>query len=102
MSFSTYRCQVDIVWGVSKRLMQGSLVVITPAKDMFATQAIVGVVAARSETLIEKDPPEVEIFCEYDNVLDPSVEYLLIEERSTYFEAHRNNMLALQRMAVEK
>ena len=80
-----------IRWNQSKRLIAGSLVVLTPTKDMFKTKCIVATVAARPLDLIEEEPPKLDLFlaCPEDLDLDPSIEYTMIENRTSFFEAVR-------------
>lgn len=102
MSFSTDRSRVHINWKTSKRLSTGSLIAITPAKDMFRSHIIAAVVAARPLSLIDEKIPQFDVFICYDAVFDPLVEYVIVEETSAFFEAQRHNLLALQRMTQEE
>jgi helicase required for RNAi-mediated heterochromatin assembly 1 len=103
VTFSTFRAQKKILWEQSKRLISGSLVVLTPASDMFKSKAIVATVAARQLATLHEDPPEIDLFIARaeDLEIDPAMKFVMVEERSAYFEAHKHTLLALQKMAVE-
>jgi helicase required for RNAi-mediated heterochromatin assembly 1 len=103
VTFSTFRAQKKILWEQSKRLISGSLVVLTPAADMFKSKAIVATVAARQLVTLNQDPPEIDIFIARadDLEIDPAMKFIMVEERSAYFEASRHTLLALQKMASE-
>jgi len=64
----------------------------------------VATVAARPIAGLEQNPPEVDLFFARpeDLELDPTREYIMIEERSGYYEAERHTLLALQHMSQEK
>lgn len=53
---------------------------------------------------VTKNPPEVDIFFAQseDFDFDPQQEWLMIEARSGYFEAHRHTMTALQKLSRER
>jgi helicase required for RNAi-mediated heterochromatin assembly 1 len=53
--------------------------------------------------LTEKGPSKIDIFFPRpeETIFDPAVEYVILEETSSFFEAQRHNMLALQRMTKE-
>lgn len=104
VTFSTFRAQKKILWEQSKRLISGSLVVLTPASDMFKTKAIVATVAARPLAALTQDPPEIDLFVARagDLEIDPAMKFVMVEERSGYYEAERHTLLALQKMATEK
>lgn len=91
------------MWEQSKRLVSGTLVVLTPKHDMFKTTAIVATVAARSQTGVQLDPPEIDLFIARAEELeiDPAKEWVMVENRSSYFEANRHTLLALQKMMGE-
>lgn len=103
VTFSTFRAQKKIIWEQSKRLISGSLVVLTPASDMFQNKAIVATVAARPLALVNHDSPELDLFiaCASDLEIDPAMKFVMVEERSGYFEAERHTLLALQKIATE-
>lgn len=103
ITFSLGRVGRNIRWGQSRRLMSGSLVALTTKDDMFKSICKVAVVAARPLDGLRLNPPRIDLFfaspCELE--LDPDTEWLMIEERSSFFEAQRHIMTALQKMAVE-
>ena len=103
VTFSTFRAQKKILWEQSKRLISGSLVVLTPVADMFQSKAIVATVAARQLATLNQDQPEIDLFiaCAEDLEIDPAMKFVMVEERSAYFEADRHTLLALQKMAEQ-
>ena len=103
VTFSLIRCGKKIIWEQSKRLISGSLVVLTPSNDMFSTKAIVATVAARPLTGLQQNPPEIDLFFARPEELqvDPAVEYVMIEDRGGLFEADRHTLTALQHMMKE-
>jgi helicase required for RNAi-mediated heterochromatin assembly 1 len=58
---------------------------------MFRTTCIVAVVAARPMDLIQEEPPKLDLFFakSEDIDIDPSIEYTMVEERTSFFEAVR-------------
>lgn len=102
ITFSLRRTGKQIAWEQSKRLITGSLVVLTPAEDMFQEKAIVAVVAARPLAGLEQNPPEIDLFIHsYELEIDPSSEYVMIEDRGGLYEANRHTLSALQHMMGE-
>ncbi|EME45071.1 hypothetical protein DOTSEDRAFT_52452 [Dothistroma septosporum NZE10] len=103
VTFSLARCGKKILWEQSKRLISGSLVVLTPADDMFKTKAIVATVAARPLAGLQQNPPDIDLFFARPEELeiDPAVEYVMIEDRGGFFEADRHTLIALQHMMKE-
>lgn len=82
ITFSLLRTGKQIIWEQSKRLITGSLVVLTPVDDMFQEKAIVAVIAARPLAGLEQNPPEIDIFFLSEELeVDPSSEYIMIEDR---------------------
>lgn len=57
--------------------------------------------AARPLANLEKQRPEIDVFIPSHQLLDPAVDYTMVEEGSSYFEAQRYSLLALQQMAKE-
>lgn len=104
MCFSTFRAGVKIDWNTSKRLKAGSLIALSPASDKFKKFIVIAVVAARPVFLLTQGIPMIDIFFPRaeETIFDPVEEYVMIEETSSFFEAQRHNMLALQRMSKEK
>jgi len=103
VSFSLARVGKNIPWAQSKRLMTGSLVALTPKSDMFRKICIVAVVAARPLDGLQKNPPELDLyFGRPDDLnLDLDIEWLMVEDRSSFFEAQRHTLVALQKMSQE-
>ncbi|KAI4725090.1 P-loop containing nucleoside triphosphate hydrolase protein [Aureobasidium sp. EXF-10728] len=103
MCFSTFRAGVRIDWNTSKRLKAGSLLAISPSSDKFQKQITIAVIGARPMELLNESPPKIDIFFPRpeETILDPAVEYIILEETSSFFEAQRHNMLSLQRMTKE-
>ncbi|KAF2768378.1 P-loop containing nucleoside triphosphate hydrolase protein [Teratosphaeria nubilosa] len=102
-TFSLHRTGKKILWEQSKRLITGSLVVLTPAEDMFQKTAIVATVAARPLEGLAMNPPELDLFIARaeEMELDPAKEFVMVEERSGFYEADRHTLLALQHMMRE-
>lgn len=102
--FSLCRVGKRILWSQSKRLMTGSLVVLSPLKDMFNTKCVVATIAARPLSGIESNPPEIDIFVASmeDIFLDPTEEWIMVEDRGAYYEASRHTLQALQKMNTER
>ncbi|KAJ9645734.1 hypothetical protein H2199_002774 [Coniosporium tulheliwenetii] len=101
--FSLARSGKRVHWEQSKRLITGSLVVLTPADDLFETKCIVAVVAARPLVGLEQNPPEIDLFFARaeDLEIDPAKEWIMVEDRTAYYEAHRHTLLALQKLMRE-
>ncbi|KAI9882561.1 MAG: hypothetical protein M1823_005696 [Watsoniomyces obsoletus] len=101
--FSTRRAGKRIRWPQSKRLVPGTLVALTPTADMFQSQCIMAVVAARPVSGLQRIPPEVDIFFSKPSecVVDPTEEWVMVEAKSGYFESVRHTLVGLQRLARE-
>ena len=76
---------------------------MTPADDMFQKKAIVATVAARPLTGLQNNPPEIDLFVARaeDLEIDPAMEFVMVEERTGFYEADRHTLLALQKMMRE-
>ncbi|KAL8898231.1 MAG: hypothetical protein Q9192_002187 [Flavoplaca navasiana] len=61
VTFSLRRTGKKIIWEQSKRLIQGTLVALTPADDMFQTICKVAVVAARPLSGVQSNPPAIDV-----------------------------------------
>ncbi|KAI9664287.1 MAG: hypothetical protein M1829_005842 [Trizodia sp. TS-e1964] len=103
VTFTAARAGKRIAWSQSKRLVQGGIVALTPASDMFQTKCIVATIAARPLSGVEErsevdiffaDPAEIEI--------DPQEEFVMVESRTGYFEATRHTLRALQLLMTER
>ncbi|KAL9086291.1 MAG: hypothetical protein Q9165_007206 [Trypethelium subeluteriae] len=103
ITFVTYKAEKAIRWDMSKRLMTGSIVALSPSNDMFRRRCIVATVAARPPKGLELNPPELDLYL--SNCSDLNVEahqdYVMVEGRSGFYEAHRHTMTALQHMSKE-
>lgn len=103
ISFSIIRVGKNIRWDQSNRLISGSLVVLTPVDDMFKTKAIVATVAARPQAGLAQNPPEIDLLfgCTDDLEIDPALEYVMVEDRSGYYQADKHTLKALQHIMSE-
>ncbi|KAK6430439.1 hypothetical protein LTR95_013407 [Oleoguttula sp. CCFEE 5521] len=103
VNFSTYRAGKRILWEQSKRLITGSLVVLSTKSDKFRSKVIVATVASRAIAAITKNPPELDLFIAQteDCEIDPATSFIMLEERSSYFEADKHTLLALQKLRTE-
>lgn len=104
IQFSTKRAGKKIVWEYSKRLISGNVVALTPVDDGFRSKCVVAVVAARPlDGLKDNIAPEIDLYFARpeDADFDPQKEWLMVEAKSGYYEAHRHTMTALQKMASE-
>ncbi|KAJ5745331.1 ATP binding protein [Penicillium odoratum] len=101
--FSTKRAGKKIMWDHSSRLMAGSLVALSPARDSFSTKCAVATVAARPLDNVNKYPPEIDIYFARpkDIDIDFQQEWVMVEAKDSYFEASRYTLTALQKMAKE-
>ena len=84
-------------------MLPGTLVALTPTHDMFKTICRVAVVAARSLTGVQQNPPEVDIFFgdSGEIEIDPQQEWVMVESGTGYFEAQRHTLRSLQKIAGE-
>lgn len=103
VAFSLRRVKKHVRWDQSKRLITGSLVALSPADDAFHSNCILAVVAARPLSALEQNPPEIDLFFARaeDMEIDPMKKYIMVESRSSFFEASRHTLLALQHMMRE-
>jgi helicase required for RNAi-mediated heterochromatin assembly 1 len=103
ITFSTVRAGCKINWQSSSRLISGSILALTPAKDKFRTKCIIAIVAARPKAGVECNPPEIDIYFSRaeDAEIDPQVEWLMIEAKKGFYESMRYTMQALQKMSGE-
>lgn len=76
---------------------------LTPRSNMFTSKAVVAVVASRALAGLEQNPPEIDLFIPRaeEQEIDPSIEWMMVEDRGGLFEADRHTLLALQRMMKE-
>lgn len=103
VNFSLRRTGKKIIWEQSKRLLQGTLVALTPAQDMFKSICKVAVVAARPLSGLQSNPPSIDLFFAKpeDIEIDPQQEWVMVESSEGYFEAYRHTLKSLQKMALE-
>ncbi|KAL2062469.1 hypothetical protein VTL71DRAFT_6735 [Oculimacula yallundae] len=105
IEFSCERAGMRIRWDQSKRLVQGTIVALTPEKDMFKTICKVATVASRViDGGLDQDPPTIDLFWGdvKDIVIDPVEKYVMVESRAGYFEASRHTMVAMQKLMTER
>jgi helicase required for RNAi-mediated heterochromatin assembly 1 len=104
IEFSYARAGKRIRWKHSKRLQQGTIVALSPVPDNFRTICKVAIVAARPLQGVEQNPPQVDLFwgdpTEAD--FDPTLEYVMIEAKTGYFEASRHMLVAMQKLMTER
>ncbi|RPA81978.1 hypothetical protein BJ508DRAFT_414451 [Ascobolus immersus RN42] len=97
VSFSLARAGKRIPWASSKRLLPGTIVVLS--SDEFETVKIATVAARPIAGLVQAGDPEVDLlFPARDNDLDTSRTYTMFESRSAYYEAYKHVLIGLQRM----
>lgn len=103
VSFSTARACKNIVWEYSDRLISGTMVALSPAKDCFKSQCVIATVAARPLDQVKQHPPRVDLyFANPDEAyFDPQQEWIMVEARTGYLEAVRHTMRTLQLMNGE-
>ncbi|EMC94186.1 hypothetical protein BAUCODRAFT_141556 [Baudoinia panamericana UAMH 10762] len=103
VTFSLERVGKMIRWEQSKRLISGGIVALTPADDMFQKKAIIATVAARPLEVLMQNPPEIDLFIARaeEMELDPAVDWVMVENRSGFYEANRHTLTALQHMMRE-
>ncbi|KAJ5735908.1 uncharacterized protein N7483_001033 [Penicillium malachiteum] len=101
--FSTHRAGKKILWKYSSRLLAGSVVALSPAKDAFKSKCVVATVAARPLDLVSNYPHQVDIYfaTPEDIDFDPQTEWIMVESRVGYFEAYRHTLTALQKLYHE-
>jgi helicase required for RNAi-mediated heterochromatin assembly 1 len=103
MAFSLSRVKKHIRWEQSKRLVTGSLVALSPADDAFRHTCVLAVVAARPLSALDQNPPEIDLFFARpkDQEIDPMKKWIMVECRTSFFEASRHTLLALQHLMRE-
>ncbi|CZR63092.1 related to NAM7-nonsense-mediated mRNA decay protein [Phialocephala subalpina] len=103
VEFST-NTDKQIRWQQSTRLLQGTIVALSPARDRFRTQCKVAIIAARPfEGGLDQNPPTVDLFWasveEFD--FNPFDEWVMVEARQGYFEASRHMLVGIQKLMTE-
>jgi len=103
VAFSLSRVKKHIRWDQSKRLITGTLVALSPADDAFQNKVILATIAARQQAALDQNPPEIDLFFvrPEDAEIDPMKKWIMIESRSSFFEASRHTLAALQHMMRE-
>ena len=103
VAFSLRRVKKHVRWDQSKRLITGTLVALSPADDYFQNKCILATVAARPQAALDQNPPEIDLFFARpeDYEIDPMKKWIMVESRSSFFEASRHTLLALQHMMRE-
>ncbi|KAI0476575.1 P-loop containing nucleoside triphosphate hydrolase protein [Xylariaceae sp. FL0804] len=100
--FSTERAGKKIHWKQTKRLVTGTLVVLSTAQDAFKTICLPAVIADRPlRDGLDQNPPTIQFFWAKteEAILDPTLELVMLEARSGYFESLRHSMVGLQHAA---
>jgi len=101
--------------------MRGTIVALTPERDMFRTTCKIAIVAGRQLAGgLDLNPPQIDLFwgIASEAVFDPVerklqnaeevfllieiLAYVMVEARSGYFESHRHMLVALQKLATER
>lgn len=103
VAFSLGRVKKHVRWEQSKRLITGTLVALSPADDAFQTTCVLATVAARPQSALDQNPPEIDLFFARpeDAEIDPMKKWIMVESRSSFFEASRHTLMALQHMMRE-
>lgn len=105
VAFSLSRVKKHIRWEQSKRLLTGTIVVLSPFEDGFRTpsECVVATVAARPLDGLALNPPEIDLFfaASEDFDFDPARKWMMVECRNSFYEASRHTLLALQHMMRE-
>jgi helicase required for RNAi-mediated heterochromatin assembly 1 len=78
-------------------------VALSPTDDAFQTKCILATVAARPLSALEQNPPEIDLFFARpeDQEVDPMQKWIMVECRTSFFEASRHTLLALQHLMRE-
>lgn len=99
--FSTARAGKLINWEQSKRLLTGTILALTPAKDCFQTVCRLAVVAARPLAGLQERPPTIDVFFVDETEIDPQQEWIMVEARQGFYEGHRHVLAGLQKLTSE-
>ena len=80
------------------------MVALTPANDMFQHLCKVAIVAARPLENLRQRSPAIDLFfgSAEEIEIDPQQEWVMVEARHGFFEAHRHTLRALQKMSHER
>ncbi|KAF2791763.1 hypothetical protein K505DRAFT_376542 [Melanomma pulvis-pyrius CBS 109.77] len=103
VAFSLGRVKKHVRWEQSKRLITGTLVALSPADDCFQNKCVLATVAARPQSALDQNPPEIDLFFARpdDFEIDPMKKWIMVESRRSFFEASRHTLMALQHMMRE-
>ncbi|PVI01502.1 P-loop containing nucleoside triphosphate hydrolase protein [Periconia macrospinosa] len=102
VAFSLNRVKKFVRWKQSKRLITGTLVALTPHDDGFQSKCILATVAARPLSALEVNPPEIDLFFQPEDLqIDPMKKWIMVESRSSFFEASRHTLSSLQHLMRE-
>ena len=103
VAFSLSRVKKHVRWDQSKRLITGSLVALSPADDCFQHKCVLATVAARPLAALDQNPPEIDLFIDRPESMeiDTMRKWIMVESRSSFYEASRHTLLALQHMMRE-
>jgi helicase required for RNAi-mediated heterochromatin assembly 1 len=75
---------------------------MSPFNDAFQTTCILATIAARPLSALQQNPPEIDLFFpHYHQPIDPMQKWIMVECRSSFFEASRHTLMALQHMMRE-
>jgi helicase required for RNAi-mediated heterochromatin assembly 1 len=76
---------------------------LSPADDAFQSTCVLAVIAARPIAGLSLAPPEIDLFFARpeDQEIDPMKKWVMVECRTSFFEASRHTMLALQHLMRE-
>ncbi|KAJ8126517.1 hypothetical protein O1611_g7120 [Lasiodiplodia mahajangana] len=103
VQFSTEKAGKKIRWQQTRRLTTGSLVAISTSEDGFRTICMPAVIADHPiRDGLDQIPPTIQLLWANtdDAVLDPTIELVMLEARSGYFEAIRHCLVGLQHVAA--
>ncbi|KAF7523232.1 hypothetical protein G7054_g11856 [Neopestalotiopsis clavispora] len=101
VQFSTERAGKRIQWPLSSRLTPGTVIAISTAVDSFRSLCLTAVVMGRNVEGLTRSPPTIDIkWAETEQmVFDPTLELVMIESRSGFFESVRHTLVGLQHVA---
>lgn len=70
---------------------------------MFRSRCVIATVGARPLSALEQDPPEIDLFFPRPEQMeiDPTETWIMVEERTGFYEAARHTLMALQRLTKE-
>ncbi|KAF2727336.1 hypothetical protein EJ04DRAFT_595293 [Polyplosphaeria fusca] len=103
VAFSLSRIKKHVRWDQSKRLITGTLVALSPIEDRFQSICVLATIGARPLSALDQTPPEIDLFIARpeDHEIDPMRKWIMVESKSSFFEASRHTLLALQHMMRE-